>query len=455
MRIIDTRIQRADVELQRLRRSLSLAGDVVTEDSKARTMAVFGEPLTPRQVVERITSDVRQQGLPALLNYLEKVDRVSLTKEQLRVPASALDEAHRSVSAEYLQTIRHIRDRIFKYQHAIRHQDYRIENAEEDLRVVYRPIRRVGICVPGGAAAYPSTLLMTAIPAQAAGVKEIVVMAPPTARGAYNPHVLSACRELGIHEIYRMGGAHGVAALAYGVDGIAPVDMIVGPGNMFVALAKQRVSEVVGIDSFAGPSEIIVLADHSADAACVAADLIAQAEHAPGSSVLVTWDDSLVASVQAEMGRQLADLPRSHEASHSLASFGAIIMVPNEQTGCDLVNELAPEHLEIMTIDPESTLQKIDRAGAVFLGRNTPVAIGDYFAGPSHTLPTGGHARFASVLSANTFLRSMSVVAFSSDQLRASIPFVDEMACVEELTAHAQSLHQRFPKTQKPLEPNN
>ena len=444
LRVIHASDAGAAEEIRRLRDLLSPRGDVVSPAGKQKTLEVFGEALTPYQVVDRIVEDVRTRGLEALLEYSRKLDRAELTKETLRTPMPDLAKAHRSADPKFLSAVRTIRGNIERYQRAILAKDVRIGDADEDLRVVYKPIRRIGICVPGGAAAYPSTLLMAAVPAQVAGVEQIAVMAPPTPLGAFNPHLLAVCEELGIRELYRMGGAQGVAAFAFGVDGIPPVDMIVGPGNLFVTLAKQRVSGVVGIDMLAGPTEVVVLADESANPAWVAADLLAQAEHAPGASILITWHPPLFERVKKEIAKQLALLDRNDEARQSMESYGCAIVVADEAAGCRLSNEIAPEHLQISTTDPEAAFARITNAGAVFLGGSTPVAVGDYVAGPSHTLPTAGAARFASPLSANTFLKAMSVISYSRKQLAKTAEALRTVAAVEGLTAHSASVDERL-----------
>ena len=286
----------------------------------------------------------------------------------------------------------------------------------------YRPLDRVGLCVPGGAAAYPSTVLMTAVPAQVAGVKQLALVAPPTKFGAYNPDLLATCRELGIEEVYRIGGAQAVAALAYGVEGLPRVDKIVGPGNLFVALAKKHVYGDVDIDSIAGPSEVVVIVDHSTRADYTALDLIAQAEHAPGASVLIGWDEKVLDQAVEELDRQLARLERGELARQSLEEFGAVILARDAEEACALADEIAPEHLHIATENAAALAEKIVHAGAIFLGNYTPVALGDYAAGPSHVLPTSGTARFASGLSSNDFLRAGSILHFTQRGPRCSWP---------------------------------
>jgi histidinol dehydrogenase len=277
-----------------------------------------------------------------------------------------------------------------------------------------------------------------------AGVKEIAVAVPPTAFGGYNTDLLAACCELGITEIYRMGGAQGVAALAYGVEGIERVDKIVGPGNLFVALAKKHVYGEVDIDSIAGPSEVVVLADESARADFVASDLISQAEHSPGWGVLITWHAPLAAAVHAELDKQLARLERGDLARQSLEDYGALIVARDADEAARLADLLAPEHLHISTAQPDQLLAKIQNAGAIFLGHHTPVAVGDYVAGPSHVLPTGGTARFANGLCANDFLKRSSVIRYNRDALAAAADDIRLMAAKEGLTAHSASVDIRL-----------
>ena len=285
---------------------------------------------------------------------------------------------------------------------------------------------------------------MTAVPAQAAGVKELAVVAPPTKFGAYNDDLLATCHELGIGEVYRVGGAQGVAALAYGVEGIGKVDKIVGPGNLFVALAKRHVFGEVDIDLIAGPSEVIVIADESTRPDFAAADLIAQAEHAPGASILITWSKAVLEATAVELARQTAHLARGELARESLEQFGALVLVADAREAAALADEMAPEHLHIAAARPEELLAGIRHAGAVFVGDFSPVAVGDYVAGPSHVLPTGGTARFASGLSARDFMRSHSVIHCSREGLAAVAHDVCVMADKEGLTAHRASVDVRL-----------
>jgi histidinol dehydrogenase len=446
---IDTREPTAAAAIEQLRRKLAPSGDIVSEAGRKKTIEVFGVPLAPTEVVERICSDVRHRGLEAVLDYTAKFDKVKLSADTLRVPEHELAAAHAKAGPTFLETIRRIRENILRFQTAILHHDVDVELPHGGyLRQRYLPLARVGICVPGGAAAYPSTVLMTAVPAQAAGVGELAVVAPPTQFGSYNSDLLATCHELGIREVYRIGGAQGVAALAYGIDGLASgplrkVDKIVGPGNLFVALAKKHVFGDVGIDAIAGPSEVIVIADETTPATFVAADLIAQAEHGPGSSVLITWSRSLWESVATELEVQTATLERGGMARESLEAYGALVLVADRDEAIRLANTLATEHLHLACANAEDLLDKIRCAGAVFVGPYSPVALGDYVAGPSHVLPTGATARFASGLSSNDFLRSSSVIHFSPEGANAVADDVVLMAKTEGLTAHAASVAKR------------
>jgi histidinol dehydrogenase len=444
MRRIQYSSDDAAAELLRLRQQLSLQADIVSPRGRQLTEQVFGRPLTPAQVVERICTDVRQEGLPAVLRYTEKLDRVQLTADTVRVSTAELQQAHAQAAPEFLATIRRVRHSVLSFQMGLLHADAILTVVgKHEVRLRYRPMRRVGVCIPGGAAAYPSTLLMTVCPAQAAGVKEIAVVMPPTPNGAYNQDLLATCRELGVSEVYRIGGAQAVAALAYGAGDIPAVDMIVGPGNLFVTLAKKFVFGQVAIDCLAGPSEVVVLADDSASPEFVAADLLAQAEHDPGSSVLITWHEPMLDAVEHALRRQLAKLSRGQLARAALETFGALVLARDAAQAVEWTNLLGPEHLHIATRNADKVLDKIENAGAIFLGHYSPVAVGDYVAGPSHVLPTGGTARFASGLSANDFMRRSSVMSFSAEGLAAVADDVRLLANKEGLTAHAASVEIR------------
>ena len=450
--IIRTVESDAKARLQALRDRLSPDGDMVSEAGRERTIATFGEPLSPSQAVARICDDVRRDGLPAVLDYTEKLDGRRLDGRTIRVSADELDAAHESVEPGFLETVRRIRANIEQFQRACLPDDVRVDRAGDgqvSLRQRYVPMDRVGLCVPGGAAAYPSTVLMTAVPAMTAGVPQVVVVCPPTDFGGYNAHLLATCRELGIEEVYRVGGAQAVAAMAYGLDlgdgqTLCPVDKIVGPGNLFVALAKRRVFGTVDIDSIAGPSEVIVLADETAKPAFVASDLISQAEHSPGSGILVTWHEPLAEAVQQAVADQLSRLSRGDLAATSLREYGAIVVASGEDEAIALTDWIATEHLHISTADPERQLARLKNAGAIFLGHHTPVALGDYLAGPSHVLPTGGTARFANGLNAIDFLKRSSIIRYDRDALAAAAGDIATMTEIEQLTAHRASVDVRL-----------
>ena len=440
IRRIDSQKDDLRAEMDLLRGRLSPRGDVVSQAGRQRTIEIFGEALSPVEVVERILKDVAEKGLEAVLDYTRRIDRAELTPETIRVSAEELAEAHAGAEIDFLETIRSIRGRIREYQSTILHQDIHMKRYGGFLAEWYRPLRRIGICVPGGAAAYPSTVLMTAVPAQVAGVKELAVVAPPTPFGSYNQDLLATCHELGITEVYRLGGAQAVAAMAYGVEGLPRVDKIVGPGNLFVALAKQRVFGQCDIDSIAGPSEVVVIVDSSTNARYTAYDLMAQAEHSPGASILIGWDADVLDAAVAQIDKELGNVERGELARQSLEEFGAVILAKDEEEACELTDLIAPEHLHIATENPETLARKIRNAGAMFLGNYTPVALGDYAAGPSHVLPTSGTARFARGLSSNDFLRPHSVLHFDQAGLTEMARDVEILATKEGLTAHRESV---------------
>jgi histidinol dehydrogenase len=444
IRRLDTRRENSLAALDELRARLSPRGDIVSEAGRKKTIEVFGSALTPREVVDRICGLVRTNGLNAVLSYTSKLDGVDLPNGEIRIAQEELATAHRSIEPDFLASVRRIRENILEFQRAILHRDVRLERPHGGyLRQRYLPLDRVGVCVPGGAASYPSTVLMTAVPAQAAGVKQIAIVAPPTKFGADSPYIRALCHELGITELYRIGGAQAVAAMAYGVDGLRRVDKIVGPGNLFVALAKQHVFGDVDIDSIAGPSEVAVVADASARPDFIAYDMLAQAEHSPGSSVLLTWDETLPDRVTAELAQRLSSLERGHLARAALEEYGLMIVTRDADEACRLADLIAPEHLHLDVDNPEPLLEKIPHAGAAFLGHYTPVALGDYAAGPSHVLPTGGTARFASGLTANSFLRTTSVIHTPKAGLELLANDVRRLADVEGLTAHRESVDVR------------
>jgi histidinol dehydrogenase len=441
---IDLREPGGRERLATLRDQLISQGDVVSPKGRQKTIEVFGEPLAPRDVVERICEDVRRMGKDAVLDYTRRIDGIDIAAERLFVPPEALAAAHAAVEPNFLETLRRIRARVERFQQAILASDVTVPlPGGGSLQQRYLPLDRVGVCVPGGAAAYPSTLLMTVVPARVAGVPEIVVVAPPTPHGSENRHVLATCHELGVTTVMRAGGAQAVAAMAYGIEGLPRVDMIVGPGNLFVALAKKHVFGDVAIDSIAGPSEIVVVADESANAETIAADMLAQAEHSPGSAILVTASPDLADRVAAAIGRRLAELERATLTRESLERFGAIVITSGDDESASLADAFATEHLAIDTRSPRSMLTRIRHCGAAFLGSSSPVAAGDYAAGPSHVLPTGGTARFAAGLSANHFLRSGSVIELAATDLADMADDIRLLADIEGLTAHRRSVEAR------------
>ena len=441
---LDAKQSTVATDISRLRKKLSPDGSVVSDRGRQLTMSVFGEPLSPQLVVERICNDVKIRGTEAVLQYARALDNPSTSSETLRVTIELLQQSHANASPEFLKAIRRIRDNIVGFQTAILHKNVSTNPSQGVvLEQRYTPLRRVGICVPGGAAAYPSTVLMTAIPAICAGVEQIIIVAPPTTLGAYNPDVLAVCHELGISEVYAVGGAQAVAALAYGIPEIPAVDKIVGPGNLFVALAKRFVYGDVDIDSIAGPSEVVVVADETTNPIFAASDMLAQAEHSPGASIVVSWDSAMLDRIEQSIQEQLATLERGELTLSSLNAFGAMILCRDEDQACDITSLIAPEHLQIAVDNPRRLLAKIRNSGAVFLGHFSPVALGDYAAGPSHVLPTGGTARWASGLSSNHFLRSSSVIEFDQSALREIAADVALLADKEGLTAHKNSVLMR------------
>lgn len=444
VRRIDLSASNSANQLAKLRDQFKPDAEVVSAQSKKLTQAVFGQALTPTQAVERICLDVKQKGLAAVLQYSEQLDKAKIKPENLRVKPSELAAAHAAAAPEFLDVLRRIRYNIDSFQSGLLHQDAELRvSGQHEVSLRYRPLERVGVYCPGGVAAYPSTLLMTVCPAQAAGVKEIVVCMPPKDTGASNTDMLATCYELGVTEVYRIGGAQAVAAMAYGVEGLKPVDMVVGPGNQFVALAKRFVYGTVAIDCIAGPSEIVVAADDSAHPSYIALDLLAQAEHSPGVPILVTWYEPLLNEVEEALIKRLPKLSRGDLAKDSLERYGAFVLAPNKAAAIDCINALAPEHLHIQTRDPDGFAEDIKSAGAIFLGPFTPVALGDYAAGPSHVLPTGGTARFSSGLTANDFRKRTSILRFTRNGLRDIAEDVIYLAKKEGLTGHAASVEQR------------
>ena len=399
--------------------------------------------------VEEIVAGVRDKGDAALLEFTERFDRVVLTPGELAVTAGEMEAAEGAVGAATMRALRYAADRIERFHRESAPRSWRMTDAlGSRLGQEVRPLDRVAVYVPGGRAAYPSTVLMTVIPARVAGVKEIVLVSPPSPDKSLNPAVLAAARVAGVTEAYRIGGAQAVAALAYGTETIRRVDKIVGPGNIYVALAKSRVFGDVGIDMIAGPSEVMVVADASADPGWVAADLLAQAEHDPmARAVLLTPSRALIDAVAAAAERQLAALPRREIAEAALRAHGALVLTRSLEEAVEVANLLAPEHLELQVADPDALLAQVRNAGAVFLGRYTPEVVGDYVAGPNHVLPTGGTARFTSALGTEDFVKRLSVIQYAPAGLRDAGPHLAELARVEGLDGHGAAAAIRIEST--------
>jgi histidinol dehydrogenase len=397
-------------------------------------------------IVADILAQVRAGGDRAAAVLTSKLDRATIDAHSVRVPEAEIARAHRAADPELLALIRRVRDNIRAYQEHIRHRDPEpLVRGGRKLGLRYTPIERVGVYVPGGRALYPSTVLMTVVPAQSAGVQEIVMASPPTG-GRISDLALALAGELGIREVLQLGGAVAIAAMAYGTESVRRVHKIVGPGNAFVAEAKRQLFGQVGIDSVAGPSEVVIVADDSANAVHVAADLLAQAEHDPGSSILLTPSRALVAAVVQELEAQLAMLERAAPTRTALERYGALVITESLDAACELANEIAAEHLQLMTADDTRCLSQIRHAGAIFVGASTPVPLGDYFAGPSHVLPTGGTAKFFGPLSVNDFLKPSSLIEYDAAALAEDGPSVAAFAEREGLTAHAAAVTRRTTK---------
>jgi histidinol dehydrogenase len=398
------------------------------------------------RTVDEILTAVRTRGDAALCEYTTRFDGWSpASASDLALTAADFEAAERAIPADVRTALEYAADRIERYHAAAMPKSWRMTDEHGSvLGQEIRPLDRVGVYVPGGSAAYPSTALMTVVPARVAGVREIVLVTP-AAGGRIEPVVLAAARLAGVTEGYRIGGAQAIAALAYGTARIGRVDKVVGPGNIYVALAKARVFGEVGIDMVAGPSEVIVVADASADADCVASDMLAQAEHDPmARALLVTDAAELIPEVAAALERQLAALPRRAIAAEALRANGALIRVNSIDDAVALANRLAPEHLELLVAVPAAVLPRVRHAGAVFLGRHTPEVVGDYVAGPNHVLPTAGTARFASPLGTEDFVKRSSVIEYSPGGLRAAAPHLRTLTRVEGLDGHGNAAELRL-----------
>ena len=427
LRII-TQLAEAQTELRRI------GGRTHNEDN-----------LHKEATVREVLQTVQRQGDKALLAYTAEFDQQELTVEQLRISSLEIEAAYQQVGQELLEAIRLASQRIEAF-HRQRVPQSWVQFGEHDIVLGkrYTPVDRAGLYVPGGRATYPSTVLMNAIPAKVAGVPRIVMVTPPGKDLKINPAVLVAATEAGIEEIYRVGGAQAIAALAYGTQTVPQVDVITGPGNIYVTLAKKLVYGQVGIDSLAGPSEVLVIADGSANPVHVAADLLAQAEHDPmAAAILITTDSELATQVQTEVERQLQNHPRQTLTEKAIAHYGLIVVVDSLEKAAELSNLFAPEHLELEIVDPWSLLEKVRHAGAIFLGKSTPEAVGDYLAGPNHTLPTSGSARYASALGVETFMKHSSLIQYSQPALDKVARAIEILAEAEGLPSHADSVRLR------------
>lgn len=399
-----------------------------------------------RSVAEIIT-DVRRRGDAALIDYTKRFDGVHLGQGDLRIDKESLRRSAARVDKAVLEALRESIKRVRAFHQREREESWEMEvGCGVRLGQRVTPIERAGLYVPGGTASYPSSVVMNVVPAQVAGVRRIIVATPPRTL-AETPAVAAALLELDVTEIYAVGGAQAIAALAYGTETVPRVDKITGPGNKYVAAAKKLVFGAAGIDSIAGPSEVVVIADEAARADFVAADLLAQSEHGEdASAVLVTTSAALAAEVAAEITRQAQSLPRRAVIESSLAQYGAIIVVDEIGEACAVVNELAPEHLEIITRDDEAVAARVYHAGAIFFGSHTPEAVGDYFAGPNHVLPTGGASRFSSALGVYDFVRRTSILRYTPDELARMARMIATLAHAEGLDAHARSALIRLEK---------
>ncbi len=395
--------------------------------------------------VAKIGRQVEQGGNQAIFELTRRFDGAEISLDNFRVSDSEIDAAYEQVDDEYIFSLQSAIDNIALF-HSRQLKNSWMEPDEKGniLGQLFRPLRRVGIYVPGGTAAYPSSVLMNAIPAQVAGVEQIAMVSPPDRNGRMNPYTLVAAAELDLTEIYKMGGAQAIFALARGTETIEKVDLISGPGNIYVTVAKKMVYGYVGIDMLAGPSEILIVADAKADPVYLAADLMSQAEHdVLARSILVTDTPGLIERVAEELDRQVETLSRREIITQSLQDFGALILVNNLQEACTVANRVAPEHLELVVENPFEVMSQIHNAGAIFMGSHTPEPVGDYFAGPNHILPTGGTARFYSPVTVDTFTKASSLIYYSAQGLQRDADNIIKLAEIEGLTAHANSVRVR------------
>lgn len=443
MRIINVK----DMGLEAVKKMLEKpAFDQVELNPRIReaNKKLFGEDLTAAQIVEQIVGDVRREGDAAVIRYTRLIDRTELTAKELLVTEEEYEAAYREADAGVIDSLKRAAENVRRYHQEQKPNSwitYREHGSILGQSVI--PLDRVGIYVPGGTAAYPSSVIMNAMPAVVAGVREIIMMVPPK-DGKINPYVLVAAREAGVGKIFKIGGAQAVAAMAFGTETVPRVDKITGPGNIFVTLAKKAVYGHCDIDMLAGPSEILIVADKSADPAYTAADMLSQAEHDMlASSIVITDSAELAGRVKAEAEKQLMALPREEITRAALDRNGMIIIADDIMQAVELANASAPEHMEILTEQPFQLLPYVRHAGAVFLGAYSPEPLGDYFAGPNHVLPTGGTARYYSVLNVETFMKRTSIISYTQAQLAAVSGDVIRLAEAEGLQAHANAVRLR------------
>lgn len=396
------------------------------------------------ETVKNILEDVKKRGDKALLEYTEKFDKVKL--DLLEVTNDEIEYAYKTIDEELLEVIKYSHDNIKKYhEKQVRNNFIMSEDNGVILGQIINPIEKVGLYVPGGTASYPSTVLMNAIPAKIAGCKEIIMVTPPNIDGSISPSILASAKIAGVDRIFKVGGAQSIAALSYGTESIPKVYKIVGPGNIYVSMAKKMVYGEVSIDMIAGPSEVLIIADNSANYVHVTADLLSQAEHDKlAACILVTTSEELANNVEKELEKQLKELPREEIARASIENQGRIIIVNNIEEAIYVSNFVAPEHLELAVENPFELLPKIKNAGSIFMGHNTPEPLGDYLAGPNHTLPTSGTAKFSSPLSVDDFIKKSSILYYSKEALEEVKDKVIKFAESEGLDAHAKSIYKRF-----------
>lgn len=405
---------------------------------------LFGRDMSAAELVRQIVGDVRRDGDKAVIHYTKLIDRVELTPENLLVSEAEFEATEQAADPAVVASLRKAAENVRRYHQEQKPNSwmtYRDQGSILGQSII--PLDRVGIYVPGGTAAYPSSVIMNAVPAVVAGVREIIMMVPPK-NGKINPYVLLAARAAGVKKIYKIGGAQAIAAMAFGTETVPRVDKITGPGNIFVTLAKKEVYGHVDIDMLAGPSEILIVADKTADPVYTAADMLSQAEHDPlASSIVITDDEELAGKVAAEAEQQLAKLPRREIAQASIDRNGLIIVAEDMMQAMRFANVSAPEHMELLTAQPFQLLPYVRHAGAVFLGAYSPEPLGDYFAGPNHVLPTGGTARYYSVLNVETFMKRTSIISYTQPALAAVSDDIIRLAETEGLQAHANAIRLR------------